>query len=401
MKTPQTPTPPTARRPSARVAGATHGSKTTVRILCAVLAIAASPAVAGSDPALMNKASSGYDYFNRPGVDMAAHDAAVEACIHEASQTQEPYVAPVIGGLLTQMAFASTRADKHRKLNEAQFAANLENCMVARGWEVARLEEAEGKAIAALPQPQQAAALAPWVGAAQARGQIVRRYAPIATIGWNSELDENHGPWSLSLTAGVHDLSKLVTSDSAKPANWRALQIGEAKTVVAPAASAIIVRVMATVPTQTSWTFVRLDEPSPGTDLPGLTAFTVARQGKESGGAKTYVIAAPPGHWRLQSVGAASFCLGGPSFDVGAGEAMFAGAFDASSPYAPDLDMGPAKAELGDAALGARLKPAQWTNGETFPCGVMRPATIYALEIPGAPFAPGYHAGSRAAPPSP
>ena len=401
MKTPPTLTPTPTRLSSARVADVAHGSKTSARILCAaVLAIAASPAVAGSDAALMNKASSGYDYFHRLGVDMAAHDAAVEACIHEASQTQEPYVAPVIGGLLTQMAFASTRAEKHRKLNEAQFAANLENCMVARGWEVARLDEAEGKAIAALPQPQQAATLAPWVGAAQLHGQVVRRYAPIAAIGWNSELDENHGPWSLSLTAGVHDLSKLVT-DAAKPANWRALQIGEAKTVVAPAASAIVVRVMATAPAQTTWTFVRLDEPAPGADLPGLTAFTVARQGKESAGAKTYVISAPPGHWRLQGVGAASFCLGGPSFDVGAGEAIFAGAFDASSPYAPDLDMGPARGELGDAALAARLKPAQWTNGESFPCGVMRPATIYTLEIPNVPFAPGYQAGSRAVPPSP
>jgi hypothetical protein len=373
-----------------------------MRILsAAVLAIAASPAVAAPDAALMNRASGGYVYFHRSGVDMAAHDAAVEACLHAAQQTKEPHVPPAVGLLLTQMAVASTRAAKHRKLNEAQFSANLENCMVARGWEVARLEEAEGKAIAALPQAQQAAALAPWVGAAQAHGQIVRRYALMGAVGWNSALDENHGPWSLSLTAGVHDHSKLVTEDGPRPANWRVLQVGEAKTPVAPAASAIVVRVMAATPTPNSWTFIRLDEPSSGADLPGLTAFTVARQAKDPAGAKTYVIAAPPGHWRLQGVGEASFCLGGPSFDVGPGEAVFAGAFDASSPYAPDPEMGPARAELADATLAARLKPAQWTNGETFPCGVMRPSTIYVLELPNAPFAPGYQAGSRAAPPSP
>ena len=397
MITPTFPNAPLKKPPQARFAGA--GTETKKRILAAaVLAIAASPAIAAPDAALMNKASGGYVYFHRAGAGMAAHDTAVDSCVHEASQTQEPYLAPVIGGLLTQMAVASMRADKHRKLNEAQFAANVENCMVARGWEVVRLDEAEGKAIAVLPQPQQATALAPWVGAVQPHGQVARRYAPIAAIGWNSELDQDHGPWSLSLTAGVHDLSKLVT-DTAKPANWRALQIGEAKTVVAPAASAIVVRISAAAPAQTSWTFVRLDEPSAGTELPGLTAFTVARQSKEAAGAKTYVISAPPGHWRLQGVGTASFCLGGPSFDVGAGEAVFAGAFDASSPYAPDLDMGPAKAELGDVVLAARLKPAQWTNGETFSCGVMRPAAIYALEIPDAPFAPGYQAGSRAAAP--
>jgi hypothetical protein len=385
----------------ARPAPRGRGGAIASLVAASLVAATAPPALAGADAALMNRASGGYVYFHRAGASMAEHDAAVEACAHEASQTEEPYLAPVIGGLLTQMAVASTRAAKHRKLNEAQFAANLENCMVARGWEVARLDEAEGKAVAALAQPQQAAALAPWVGAAQPHGQVVRRYAPVAAIGWNSKLDENHWPWSLSLTAGVHDLSRLVASDAERPANWRTLQVGGARTVAAPGTSAIVVRVMATTPVSNAWTFVRLDAPAAGTELPGLTAFSVARQDKEPGGAKTYVIAAPPGRWRLQGVGATSFCLGAPAFDVGAGEAVFAGAFDASAPYAPDLDMGPAQGELADAALAARLKPARWTNGESFPCGVLRPKAVYLLEIPDAPFVPGYRAGSRAAAPAP
>ena len=66
-----------------------------MRILCAaVLAFAASPAVAAPDAALMNKASSGYVYFHRSGVDMAAHDAAVEACIHETMRLKP--VAPLL-----------------------------------------------------------------------------------------------------------------------------------------------------------------------------------------------------------------------------------------------------------------------------------------------------------------
>lgn len=120
----------------------------------AVLALAAAPALADSDAALLNRASGGYVYFHLAGADMAGHDAAVDACAHEASQTKAPYVAPVIGGLITRMAVASAREAKHRRLNEAQFAANLENCMVARGWEVVRL--AGGRAIAASPQAQQA-----------------------------------------------------------------------------------------------------------------------------------------------------------------------------------------------------------------------------------------------------
>jgi hypothetical protein len=82
---------------------------------------------------------------------------------------------------------------------------------------------------------------------------------------------------------------------------------------------------------------------------------------------------------------------------VPAGEAVFAGTFDASSadPLSPDMDLAPAKATLADAALAARLKPAKWVNGETFPCALLRPLAIYALELPGVPFADDYTGGSR------
>jgi hypothetical protein len=369
------------------------------RLLCAaVLSIAASPAVAASDGAVMNRASDGYVYFHRPGADMAAHDAAVDGCVREAAQAKEPYQPPVIAGVLTQMIIASKRAAKQRRLNRAQFAANVENCMLAGGWDVVRLDDAEGRAIAAQSQPQQAAALAPWVGAAQPRGQTVRRYAPIGDVRWNSEADDNPGPVALSLTAGVHDLSRLATPGAGRPAEWRSLPTGDAKSAPAPAASVIVVRVTTTFPAQQSWTFMRLDAASPKADPPGLAFFTVTRDAKEAAAAKTYVIAAPPGRWRLQGAGATSFCLGGPVFDLAAGEAVFAGGLNASSPYALDLDPAAAKAELRDPALAARLKPAPWVNGEGFGCGLMQPSSIYVLELPGAPYAPDYRAGSRAAP---
>lgn len=79
MNTPTIPNAPSIQWSPAKVPGATRGSKTTMRILtAAVLAIAASPAVAAPDAALMNKASGGYVYFHRASVGMAAHDAAVD-----------------------------------------------------------------------------------------------------------------------------------------------------------------------------------------------------------------------------------------------------------------------------------------------------------------------------------
>jgi hypothetical protein len=369
------------------------------RLLCAAaLAIAAAPGVAAAEGSVMNRASEGYVYFHRAGADMAAHDAAVDGCVHEAVQAREPYQPPVIAGVLTQMIIAGKRAAKQRRLNQAQFAANVENCMLARGWDVVRLDDAEGRTIAAQSQPQQSAPLAPWVGAAQPRGQTGRRYADIGAVRWNSEPDDNPGPVALSLTAGVHDLSRLATPGGGRPAEWRALPTGDANTAPAPAASVIVVRVTTTFPAQQTWTFVRLDEALPKADPPGLAFFTVTRDAKEEAAAKTYVIAAPPGRWRLQGAGATSFCLGGPVFDLAAGEAVFAGDLNASSPYALGLDPAAASAELRDSVLAARLKPAPWVNGEGFPCGVMQPSSLYVLELPGAPYAPDYRAGSRVAP---
>ena len=77
---------------------------------------------------------------------------------------------------------------------------------------------------------------------------------------------------------------------------------------------------------------------------------------------------------------------------------VFAGAFDNAHPYAPDLTLAHAQSALSDAALAARLKPANWTNGEAFACSALQPSTIYVLELPGAPFVDGYAAGSHANP---
>jgi len=77
---------------------------------------------------------------------------------------------------------------------------------------------------------------------------------------------------------------------------------------------------------------------------------------------------------------------------------VFAGTFDATTPYLPDPTMAPVQAELGDGALAARLHAAHWINGESFACSVFLPPTIYVLELPGVPFVDGYAAGARAHP---
>ena len=372
------------------------------RLLAAGAAMALGTlAVAGgaARAATMDRASEGYVYFHRAGADMVLHDAAIDACIREASGALQPYIARVPTGPLTAMLLQSARDAQQRGADRVAFDANLEDCMVARGWDVVRLDDAEGKQIAGLPQPQQAATLAPWVGAAQPHGQVVRRYAPIDAQTWKGGLEETPGTPSLSVTAGVHDLSHLAAAPlDPRPAQWRQLKVGDASAAPAPDASVIVVTAKAAASGESRWTFVRMDAPAAQeVGPPALSYFTVAA--KAGSGTKTHVAVVPPGRWRLEGSGTASFCLGAPAFDVGAGEAIFAGTFDAARPYAPDTTLTPAPSGLADASLAARLKPANWTNGEPFPCSALQPSTIYVLELPGAPFADAYATGSHANPP--
>jgi hypothetical protein len=344
--------------------------------------------------ATMDRPSEGYVYFHRAGADMARHDAAIDACIAEVKGTLEPYIFRVPSGPLTALALMPVREAQQRAADRTAFDANLENCMVARGWDVVRVDDAEGKQLASLPQPQLAATLAAWVGAPQPHGQIVRQYAPIDTQTFKGGVEETLGPPNLSVAAGVHDLKQLDTPPlDPRPAQWRQL-----KTDAKPGAGASLIVVSLTTSGAAEpgkWTFVRMDEPAAQTP-PGLTYFTLAGPAKAGNGSapqvKTFAVSVPPGRWRLEAVGRVSLCLGGPAFDVGAGEAVFAGAFDSAHPYAPAMTT----AGVADAALAARLKPANWTNGEAFDCSALQPPIIDLLELPGAPFADGYAAGSHA-----
>jgi len=76
---------------------------------------------------------------------------------------------------------------------------------------------------------------------------------------------------------------------------------------------------------------------------------------------------------------------------VKAGEVVYAGTFHLDGDdLGPDLVLDPAKAYLG-APMADHLKAADYRNGSRGSCHGLN--LIYALEIPGAPFAPDYFWG--------
>ena len=362
--------------------------------ILAVLALGVTtPAVA----AKLDKVSPGYVYFHKVGAGLAAHDAAVADCAAVAAKLRAPAI-DKIRGLLT----GPMTRQQQRAASRVHFDATLEDCMVARRWDVVRLDDAEGTRLAALPQEQLAAALAPWVGAIEPQGEIVRKYAPIGLPKDELSGDLNAGIYdpdrpSLSFLAAVGKASRTEQSVEAaynfympegRPLQWRLLAPTIAAQGVAPDASVIVLNVKGGNRTFGDIEFVRLDDE--GAPSGGLTYFAVAEPttlfSKRGAPNKTYVFVVPPGHWRIHSAGLVSFCLGGPAFDVQPGEAVYAGTFNAALPYAFDPTFEPEKAQILGPDLAARLHPARYVNGETWDCGILNPSYAYTLELPGFPF---------------
>ena len=216
----------------------------------------AGPGVAGFFAGGLFNASEGYVYYHRAGADMAAHDAAVDDCVQSAASLSAPYTPP---GLMAQLL------EIH--IDAVLFRANLENCMVAKGWEVVRVPDDEGKRLSALPQPQQAAALAPWVGAADVHGDVVRRFETLPAL-WrrlgpaHSMIFDPVQPRPLSLTAGVHDLK--LTREAPAATQIQSVKFEAADASVPADAAVIVVRMLTSMPKhQIGLWFARLDD-APG-----------------------------------------------------------------------------------------------------------------------------------------
>jgi hypothetical protein len=293
-------------------------------------------------------------------------------------------------------------------------AASLENCMVVRGWRVVVLPDAEGKPLTQLTPAQIADKLAPWIGAAEPHGQIVRIWnneAAHASSLRYSTSPQRTKRGQLSLIAGAPGLQELPTAPvQAPPSPWinplwpkKALEKADLRTL-RPDAAVLMIQVKGigmhngigmtlnrVGPDKD--TFPSEDYHAPDMLFAGKGWLFAHRDGD------MFVFAVPAGRWRIYGLGATptlNLCLGSPSFDIKAGEVIYAGSFDlGAEDLGPDMDMAPAKAWL--AGQPRTASAASYVNGSQGPCG---DNTIYALELKGAPFEPGYVWGSQARPAS-
>jgi len=400
------------------LAGARAAALTAAAVLLtAGSALAAEAAPAAPQQVNISEMTRGYTYYNRPGADWAAHDKDLVDCAVEAAKTRSvddqinngAYNG--IAGMLIGQAFGNA-------YNRATFAAALENCMVVKNWRVVQLPDAEGKAILATGAYNIREKIGPWIGADQPYGAIVRVWNNDAAHASTHRYELRPGrkvdgslslvaisetPYTPAPQADLFDRTQRTTLDKKWPLRWmKPTELGRG-----PAeGGVVIVHIQGMSFTNgIGVSFMRMgpDASTPASfvdhapDL--LSAFVPLLGAKKEG--KYLALVVPPGRWRIAGMGimpVVNFCLGAPSFEVKPGDVIYAGSFDmGGAELGPDLNLDGPRAWLAGAPQAATLKAAEYTNGWTISCG---DNSIYALEIPGAPFREGYTWGgaARAAP---
>jgi hypothetical protein len=366
-------------------------------VLLALMVTIAGCGMAHADPLKFYKAGGDDTYFNRPGANMAVHDAELRECMGIASGSEQPGVVGG-GGLVGSLLLSMTSAEAVN--------ANIESCMVVRGWRVVKVAPDERASLAALDQPALAARLANWVGADTTHGDIVRQWAnnALSSATYKFERAPLFGSPSLSLKALEPLKPPAAGSSSQRSSAWNSpspkFAKGLSPSAVAgtPAnAAVVIIRLQGTALSSGQMLWLRRAGQNPTTlasvedglpdEVRAMASFVLSHDGK------TLAFAVPPGRWFVDMIGATEdytlgFCLGAPSFEIKAGETVFAGVWDLSNyAGAPGLSLDAPKAWLGATDRAAAMRPAVFENGTTFLCSA---AYGYALEVEGANFKPGY-----------
>jgi hypothetical protein len=347
---------------------------------------------AASAQVSLSVSTPAYNYYNRPGADLATHERELLDCVGRASRT-----------------FRNSRMG-------ADF--NVENCMVSKGWRVALVDVATAKRLMKTPWEEVASSfLAARVGEAEPKLGIARQWdndaARSSTIRDGLRPDYDGKP-SISLKGIDPRKVAQVERDNFAP------QFHDIRPPPREVGRALSAKQIAGLPTDAAVVLLRIKNPSPKTGVglglerttgdPPVNAGPVDGKVARFGAMPTTLghrkegwmvaVAVPPGTWRMENliVGQViDFCVGSPAFEVKPGETIFAGTFDLSADLLkPEMDLADARTMLASRPERAEaLKPAVWRNGSTSHCRV---GMIYALEFEDAPFIEGTRSAGAAAP---
>ncbi|WGM38234.1 hypothetical protein [Caulobacter sp. NIBR1757] len=395
----------------------------------AALAFSLVVGAASASAADVAQPTTGPAYYHRAGADLTLHDKALDYCLAEAATTVQGKRGPTLAsgvmfGALGVLVEAAVNESRDGEVQNRGFAANVENCMVATGWSVMVLSQAEAAAFDALPPDGQRQRLAAMVGAAAPEGMLSRRFGNEivnARARWIVE-PEAYGVLPLPLRVrGYADWPAVKAA--ARPPEYPSLRTPKFPTPagipliakdqwdkVPEGATVLVIKVKRFVGLRSEPILIFSREgPDPrypawfDDGKPDLltTSFGMGLNVKNKTQTEgIVVIPLPPGRWRLMGVRQGrvitSFCLGAPSFDLVEGQVTYAGQLDygRTPQFTANTDLSTIDADLDNApGLRDRLKPARWVNGSRFMCDG---SYIYAFEVQGGAYLPGYTNGSAA-----
>lgn len=352
---------------------------------------------ARAEPIALAIMADGFTYYNRPGATLAQHNDELAACVND---NQGPVAKGYRGpGLVFQAIWGGTVA--------AHLISKAENCMLVRGWRVVRFDDEEGKRLRDLLPGLLSDRLGTEVGAAEPRGRVVRTwgneiaYPPRYRVDMFKMPPFNKKQLSFKLLAEGKDRAVPPPVWEGFPPidkPWSKRPVKPERLASRPAGSSVIVVRVKSGGTARGNSFSLrrvglnpLDQPGRRDRAPDNLLVAGGGGGPDSLG-DWFAFIVPPGTWRIGQVGFFDLCLGSPGFEVGPNEIVYAGAFDIGGErLGPNLDLEPARSWLGlDAS--ANLRVAEYENGYVGDCHTF--LSVYALELPGVPFRPGYAWGS-------
>jgi hypothetical protein len=359
----------------------------------------------------LTRPTEGFTYYNRPGATIADHDAAVRACAARAMGLNQMADNVLMPGLAAQGLAAAQ--------DGSRLQANIENCMVVDGWRVVRLPDGIGQRLFRMKREELSPQLATVVGVKTPEiGQIVRVFDNEAARGdtvWGAmpayygedsislkAVDMANLPDALPALAPLHPDRQTAQSGPVVPI----IELTPANVASVPQETAmVIIRVVGTGRTngeglgigrvgfRSEPPVIRRVATDPVEGFYAGVNWTLFKGSDRERRESLIAIPVVPGEYRIESrMNTMEYCLGAPVTEVKAGEVVFLGTFDIAGPVmGPDMSLTPAETFLAnDPARRSRLRPAQWRNGNVAACGLVY---FYALEIPGAPYEPGYTGG--------
>lgn len=413
--------------------------------------VAQGPSATDREGGDLTKTSEGFHFFNKPGATIERHDEELIDCFQAGRFLDQPKTTKGggSGGIIGAIATGIGSGMSDARFNRRGIAANIENCMIVKGWRVIGVSDDVGERLDDLDDKDIRPEIIDWIGQENPDGVILR--APFRNELNNGDLDidlaQKAGESSLSVRATIHIARDVIDryyglddypptenprfdrplkepkgSRSNRAAIIKLKKLADAN----PDSSYIVFRVSGfrNRGTRSGPEFIRLNED--GMDRANdKRAWKISASGRRSNFdsnrddgqfSMDFIAEIPSGEWALSAITrepvnglrslvrqttteniVASLCLGMPTFNVGPGEVIYAGHMQLPETGGFPLitnDIENARSVLNaNATLAARLKPAEYTNGARTAC---TGAFMFAYEVEEAPFRQAYVWGSKA-----